>query len=243
VAGAALILGASFGGDLLNPAAQDVQALAGVTRLSAPAISARVIPASLAGLLVAAVTFTLLNRCGRAEGKEQRAEGDDVTPALTPSPAARVPGAPTRSLSSTSRSHEHDPSPLTPASLRLTKALIPLVPVALLLLAYAGWTPLAWLLRAPEGEEWRALTGALPVVRAMLIGTLLAAAVCWREIQPLTRSLFEGMGFAYANIISLTITAQCFGAGIAAIGVSDAPVPSSPSHRRSWRTWRRGMTR
>jgi DcuC family C4-dicarboxylate transporter len=30
------------------------------------------------------------------------------------------------------------------------------------------------------------------------------------------------MGFAYANIISLTITAQCFGAGIAAIGVSQA---------------------
>lgn len=149
VAGAALILGASFGGDLLNPAAQDVQALAGVTRLSAPAISARVIPASLTGMLVAAVTFTLL------------------------------------------------------------------------LLAYAGWAPLAWFIRAPEGEEWQALTGALPVVRAMLIGTLLAA-VCWREIQPLTRSLFEGMGFAYANIISLTITAQCFGAGIAAIGISDA---------------------
>jgi C4-dicarboxylate transporter, DcuC family len=96
------------------------------------------------------------------------------------------------------------------------------VPVGLLLLAYAGWAPLAWLVRAPEGEEWRALAGALPVVRAMLIGTLLAAAVGWREIQPITRSLFEGMGFAYANIISLTITAQCFGAGIAAIGVSDA---------------------
>jgi DcuC family C4-dicarboxylate transporter len=44
VAGAALVLGASFGGDLLNPGAQDVQALAGVTGLSAPAISARVIP-------------------------------------------------------------------------------------------------------------------------------------------------------------------------------------------------------
>jgi DcuC family C4-dicarboxylate transporter len=215
VAGAALVLGASFGGDLLNPAAQDVQALAGVTRLSAPAISARVIPASLAGMLVAAVTFTLLNRLRKAEGRGQRAEGKGESPTLTPTPTL------TRYFEH-EQEQEHDPSPLTPAPLRLIKALIPLVPVALLLIAYAGWAPLAWLLRAPEGEEWRALAGALPVVRAMLIGTLLAAAICWREIQPLTRSLFEGMGFAYANIISLTITAQCFGAGIGAIGVSQA---------------------
>src|SRR5207248_8665025 len=62
VAGAALVLGASFGGDLLNPGAQDVQALAGVTGLYAPAISARVIPAGLAGALTAAVVFTLLHR-------------------------------------------------------------------------------------------------------------------------------------------------------------------------------------
>src|SRR5439155_8290458 len=55
IAGAALVLGASFGGDLLNPAAQDVQALAGVTGLSAPAISALVIPAGIAGALVAAL--------------------------------------------------------------------------------------------------------------------------------------------------------------------------------------------
>src|SRR5205823_2085597 len=40
--------------------------------------------------------------------------------------------------------------------------------------------------------------------------------------QAVTRRLFEGMGAAYGSIISLTITAQCFGAGIAAIGVSDA---------------------
>jgi C4-dicarboxylate transporter, DcuC family len=213
VAGAALVLGASFGGDLLNPAAQDVQALAGVTRLSAPAISARVIPASLAGMLVAAVTFTLLNRLRKAEGRGQRAEGKGESPTLTPTLTRYFEHE---------QEQEHDPSPLTPAPLRLIKALIPLVPVALLLIAYAGWAPLAWLLRAPEGEEWRALAGALPVVRAMLIGTLLAAAICWREIQPLTRSLFEGMGFAYANIISLTITAQCFGAGIGAIGVSQA---------------------
>lgn len=194
IAGAALILGASFGGDLLSPAAQDVQALAGVTTIPAEALSRRVIPASLAGAACAFAVFTLQHLRQKRSGAEE--EASPVTPS---------PGDDT-----------------LPPRLNLVKALLPLVPVALLLLAYAGWEPLQWLRRIPDGDEWTRLKGALPVVRAMLIGTLLAAAVGWREVQQITRGLFEGMGAAYASIISLTITAQCFGAGLAAAGVSDA---------------------
>ena len=183
VSGAALILGASFGGDLLNPGAQDVQAIAGVSGISAPELSARVIPAGIAGAIVAAIVFTTLNRAG------------DAAPETRPEDSPRV-----------------DP----------LRALIPLVPIVLLLLAYAGFPPLAWLLVPPPGDEWRVLANALPVVRAMLIGALLALLVAWRELQTLTRSFFDGMGAAYASIISLTITAQCFGAGIAAVGLADA---------------------
>jgi DcuC family C4-dicarboxylate transporter len=213
VAGAALVLGASFGGDLLSPAAQDIQSLAGAG-LSAEAISARVIPASLGGALVATVVFGLLQRRSTMHGGKTT---DNDAPVATPHAALHPPH---------------------PEGLRLNplKALIPLVPIALLLLAYylrvrlGERSPLAWLLELPpaaaeataKGYEWRRLESALPVVRAMLIGTLLAAAVSWREIQPVTRSLFEGMGAAYGNIISLTITAQCFGAGIEAIGLSQA---------------------
>src|SRR6185436_1984272 len=50
----------------------------------------------------------------------------------------------------------------------------------------------------------------------------LAAAAGWRELQPLTRTLFEGMGAAYASIISLTVTALCFGRGLEELGVSRA---------------------
>ena len=46
--------------------------------------------------------------------------------------------------------------------------------------------------------------------------------VAWREVLALTRAFFDGMGAAYASIISLTITAQCFGAGVAVIGLADA---------------------
>lgn len=196
VAGAALLLGASFGGDLLNPGAQDIQSVAGVAGLSAPALSARVIPASLAGAAVATLTFTLLNRLGIS--REPRPMGSSGWPMV--------------------------PAPVDPESGRLDplRALIPLVPIALLLAGYAGWAPLGWLVAVPPGADWAPLANALPVVRAMLIGGVFAVLVGWREIAALTRRFFEGMGEAYGGIISLTITAQCFGAGLAVVGVADA---------------------
>ena len=191
-AGAALVLGSSFGGDLLNPGAQDIQAVAATVGLPSAELSARVIPASLAGMLVATAVFTLLNW-------RRRELTDGGAEPVVPVPANELLLA---------------VNPL--------KAAIPLVPIALLLAGYAGWPPLAWLVTPPPGEEWRPLAGALPVVRAMLIGGLLALVVGWREVLALTRAFFDGMGAAYASIISLTITAQCFGAGVAVIGLADA---------------------
>lgn len=191
IAGAALVLGASFGGDLLNPGAQDIQAVAGVAGLPAAELSARVIPASLAGIVVATLVFTLMN------ARKERSPGE--TAAIVPTPV--------------------DEPVMT---VNPFKAIIPLIPITLLLTAYAGWNPLAWLVEPPPGDEWRPLTGALPVVRAMLIGALIGVIVTWREIMAVTKAFFDGMGLAYANIISLTITAQCFGAGIAAVGLADA---------------------
>ena len=71
------------------------------------------------------------------------------------------------------------------------KAFIPLAPIALLLLAYSGWAPLAWLRRVPEGEEWRPLASALPVVRAMLIGTLVDELM--RRMEKEQRARDEGV--------------------------------------------------
>jgi DcuC family C4-dicarboxylate transporter len=196
VAGAALVLGASFGGDLLNPGAQDVQSIAGTVSLSSAELSARLIPASLAGVFVAALAFGLLNR-SRENGNE---EEPHVQPAVQPP------------VEEATEEFHLDP----------VRAVVPLVPVALLLAGYGGFPLLRWLVEPPPGDDWLFLANALPVVRAMLIGTLLAGIVAHRDIQGLTRALFDGMGTAYASIISLTITAQCFGAGIAAMGVSDA---------------------
>jgi C4-dicarboxylate transporter, DcuC family len=192
-AGAALLLGASFGGDLLNPGAQDIQAVAGATRADAARLSRLLVPASISGLLAAALVFPWWMQ--RLRDRERT---DDTTGAQSVDPVS------------------HD------APLQLGRALVPLVPVVLLLAAYAGWGPLAWLLAVPDGESWKPLSGALPVVRAMLIGSALAACFAWREISALATSLFDGMGRAYGSIISLTITAQVFGAGIAASGIAGA---------------------
>lgn len=203
VAGAALILGASFGGDLLNPGAQDVLNVSLATGLSARELGSRVRPAGIAGVVVAALVFAVLNR--------HRVSAEPLAPSF-PEPVAEPP-------------------------INLFKAAIPLVPIILLLLAYSlepslgDSSPMAWLLDAPaisvtakpaDVHEWQRLKDALPTTRALLIGVLLAVVVGWREMQPLTRRLFEGMGLAFANIISLTITALCFGRGLDELGVSRA---------------------
>jgi DcuC family C4-dicarboxylate transporter len=206
VAGGALLLGASFGGDLLNPGAQDVQAIAGVTGLPAAALSGRIIPAGVTGVAVAIAIFTLLNWKGKCidEG-----EGEFVRDGFK----GRQEGLP-----------HHGEGAGIPEAFRINvlRAVIPLVPVALLMLGCAGAPWLGWLVAVPEAPEWRPLANALPVVRAMLVGAALAAVVCWRDVSRLTRSFFEGTGTAYGGIISLTITAQCFGAGIAAVGMGAA---------------------
>lgn len=196
VSGAALILGASFGGDLLNPGAQDVQSIAGVASVSSADISTLVVPASLAGIAAAATAFALFNRPSAPVAPRART-GMDGDGAIE-SAAGAAP------------------------RVNVLKALVPVLPVTMLLLAYAGWEPMRWLVTIPEGDAWKPLTGALPVVRAMLLGTVVAGALAWRDVRSIARSLFEGMGHAYGSIISLTITAQVFGAGVAAAGIADA---------------------
>jgi len=191
VAGAALILGSSFGGDHLNPGAQDVQAVAGIAELHAPDLTRRIVPASLTGALVATIAYAVMHRRTTA------------TPSNGPSPDAE-PLAP----------------PPEPFRIDPLRAAIPLVPVTMLLLAYGGVPGLRWLVHIPEAPDWKPLANGLPIVRAMLIGCALAAALCWRDVASISRGFFAGMGDAYGKIISLTITAQCFGAGIAAVGMS-----------------------
>src|SRR4051794_12592306 len=83
-AAAALVLGASFGGHLLNPGSQDVQSIAGMTRNRAAELSHRIVPASLTGLVVAAIAFAMMNRRAAGVGEDPTLAsldaGDDPPP-------------------------------------------------------------------------------------------------------------------------------------------------------------------
>jgi len=190
-AAALLLVGASFGGDLLQPGAQDVQAVAGVAAVDPVRLHARLWPASLVGVVAAALL-------GASWWRRERG-----APALPPPD-------PTTNL-------------LPPLTARVVcQAAVPLLPVTALLLAHAGTPGLQWLRSVPPGEVWQPFASTLPVVRAMLLGVVVAALTSWRTVGAIGEALFAGMGRAYGNVIALTICAQVFGAGLAATGLASA---------------------
>jgi DcuC family C4-dicarboxylate transporter len=98
----------------------------------------------------------------------------------------------------------------------LVKALLPPLPVIILmaLIPKVDLQPWIWVrTRYPDG---------FPVSHAMILCTMIALLVTRKEISAQARAFFEGMGKAYANIISLIITGRCFVEGITAVGMITA---------------------
>ena len=191
-AAAGLLLGASFGGDLLSPAAQDLLAIAGTAPLDVAATHSRLVPSLTLGIAAAIVMLVAIAH--RAGPSAPPSTSDNATP-LRRSDWLR--------------------------------AAIPLLPVALLLAAHAHAPGTAWLLELPADPSWQGWSGALPVVRAMLLGAAVAAVSAPRALQRGAAEFFGGMGHAYAGVISLTICAQVFGAGLAASGLGAAVLSAS----------------
>lgn len=91
----------------------------------------------------------------------------------------------------------------------ILRAIVPVVPVALLLL---GSTLIPVL--------------KMGVPEAMLIGTVLALVVTLKSPTKLVQSFFDGMGKAYADIMGIIIAAAVFVGGLNAIGLVDAFIES-----------------
>ncbi|MDK2882920.1 MAG: C4-dicarboxylate transporter, DcuC family [Bacillota bacterium] len=89
----------------------------------------------------------------------------------------------------------------------LIKALVPVLPLVLLILA------------TPQ-------IGVLPkdfsIPAAMLIGAMVAWAVTRVNPQEISKSFFDGMGYSYANVIGIIVAASVFTAGMQAIGLTGA---------------------
>lgn len=194
--GAALLLGSSVGGELLNPGAPELRTISTAVHADSADCVARVVPLLPVQLAVSTAVFWLLSL--RAEARlRKEAETWSAAPeeAAAEEPSFRV---------------------------NVVKALIPLVPLLLLFLTAlphfrAFNVPRGWL--AEEGTPLQTFDSRL-IGAAMLVGVVLAAGTDWRRAGGTARVFFEGVGYAVTNITSLIVAAVCFGKGIALTGLN-----------------------
>src|SRR5471032_116959 len=85
------------------------------------------------------------------------------------------------------------------------KALLPPLPVVAIFLMMPGVFFPA--LPAPFEK-------GLPVSHAMIAATIVVLLLCRGDVSSLAKKFCEGLGYAYANIITLIVTASCFIAGL-----------------------------
>src|SRR5262249_45145108 len=104
----------------------------------------------------------------------------------------------------------------------LLKALVPLLPVVLLVAT--GPPPLGlfdlgekrWLVGPDEPER---LAGSRRIAAAMLIGVV-AASIAGRTAARVPPPAFAGAGYAFVNIVSIIVCATAFGRGVEVIGLA-----------------------
>jgi DcuC family C4-dicarboxylate transporter len=191
--GAALLLGSSLGGELLNPGAPELQTVVVATNQDRPTAEPpatpgdcvrHVLPLNLIHLFVATSVFWWLSK--RAESR---------SPAETP------------------------PEP-DGFRVNLARALVPLLPFLLLVLTSPPLelvpVPRHWLVGEQDAGRFNSrLIGA-----AMLVGAAVATVLTPRSAPGAARAFFDGAGYAFTHIISLIVVANCFGEGVRMTGLA-----------------------
>lgn len=92
--------------------------------------------------------------------------------------------------------------------LNYLKALLPLVPLTVLILSSKQLHVLPY----------------IPVPHAMLLGSVFGLAAEWRKAANVSNAFFDGMGHAFSGIIGIVIAAAVFTTGMQLIGLTTALV-------------------
>ena len=191
--GAALLLGCSIGGELLNPGAPEFRTITKAAGIEAETLGARVLPLLLVHTGIATMVFWGLS--ARAEVKPS--EVDESKP-----PEAKEPA---------------------PFRVNLFKAAVPLVPLAILVLTSRNLhiikIPEEWLV-APDNAANASFDSRL-IGAAMLVGVVAAALTAGRGALATAEAFFLGAGYALTRIISVIVAATCFAEGVKAVGLAD----------------------
>ena len=190
--GACLLLGASVGGELLNPGAPELLTVRDGTGVETKAIVPKVVPLVLV-VLVVSTGVLWGSEMWRAAGVSRSgpAGPDAIDPDRT---GSRGPLA-------------SDAEPLS-----LLKAAVPVVP--LLILFASGppldlyHVPLDWL------TDNKKLADSRLIGLAMLVGVLAAALASPRTAGGCGKAFFDGAGYGFTHVVSLIVVATCFGKGI-----------------------------
>jgi DcuC family C4-dicarboxylate transporter len=229
-AGAALLLGSSVGGELLNPGAPELRTVATTLKVETAVVIQRLLPLLLVQLGVATAVFWGLSvRAEAVAAREEKAQSEDRATATLPTREEKETTGITASPNTEVKREQGVQAQLPPEGpleadqpvqrVNLFKAAVPLVPLVLLFLTgpplQLVQVPREWLVDGPDQPFESRLIGA-----AMLIGVAVAALASWRSVPVLARSFFEGAGYAFTNIISLIVIAACFGKGVEQIGVA-----------------------
>ncbi len=195
--GACLLLGASLGGELLNPGAPELLTVFDKTGVSTVRQAREyLLPLVVVQLAVSMLVCWLLSIWWE---KNEATKAGEVN---SEAEAAAVP----------------DPQ------VNYVKAAVPLIPLVLLF-ATSLPAPLN-LVRIPE--HWVVLPADAKqynsrlIGLAMLVGVLVAMAVSRDKARNCVRQFFEGAGYGFGNVVSLIVTANCFGKAIESAGLATA---------------------
>ncbi len=230
--GAALLLGTSVGGELLNPGAPELLTISARTGVPTQGMWQATLPVSLpvlgvSALLLWATTARAERRVAVSPPSPRGGEGSGVRgpAANTPHPGPLPHGE-----------GEKEVEPLNPL-----KALVPLVPITLLFLTGPPLelvaVPQRWVVARPPERAAAAVAGAAGaraleakkdpafssrlIGLAMLVGAGVAAVVVPAKARGCAKAFFEGAGYGFTHIISLIVTANCFGKGIEQAGLAE----------------------
>jgi DcuC family C4-dicarboxylate transporter len=207
--GSALLLGCSIGGEILNPGAPEVRTVSQASEVALTPNNwvTRTLPLLLIELTVATAVFWLLSLRAESKSDRDRQEAE-------------------KSAFPDGRDSDKKMFRINPL-----KAIIPFVPITLLFLtALPGpfrlfRVPEEWLVDVKhfQGTEaqLRSSFDCRLIASAMLIGVAAAALADRRRIQRTALTFFEGVGFAFTQIISLIVAASCFGEGVKEIGLAN----------------------
>jgi len=237
--GAALLLGCSIGGELLNPGAPELQTTVTVSQQAAKEMNRRGEAAWFAGLAgqlampggdvsaIAALNPGALAMMRPFDPLEMNHERC-VRRIIPLNFIGLLVATSVFWLQSLRDGRSVQPAPAITDAFRVhwLKAAVPLLPIVFLYLSSYpfNWLalPQAWLETPTANGQPSAIFGTRLIGFAMLLGVVAAAVVTPTKVAGLATAFFEGAGFGFAHIVSLIVVANCFGEGITQIGIASS---------------------